>query len=123
MPNAKRMQRINEAAAHTLAELLPEVKDPRLQNNMLSVVKCDVTRDLSYCKVYISVFGEHDPKQIKEGLRSASGFLRRELGARQRFRVTPELVFVLDDSIAQGAHISQLINSLNISRDDENDAE
>ncbi len=97
-----------------LAEILREVKDPRINSVMLSILRCETTTDLRWCKVYVSALGEFDPKELKRGLKSVSGFLRRELAHRMTLRYTPELVFVLDDSIAYGAHISQLINELDI---------
>ncbi|MBR5903391.1 MAG: 30S ribosome-binding factor RbfA [Clostridia bacterium] len=122
--NNSRMVRINEEVMRSLATLIRQVKDPRLQSAMISVIRCEVTNDLRWCKVYVSVLGEHDPKEIKKGLKSASGFLRRELAHSMSLRYTPELVFVLDDSIAYGAHIAGILNKLDIrSKDDTNDTE
>ena len=119
-----RNARINEEIMKALSEILPTVKDPRLQGCMLSIVRCEATPDLRWCKVYVSVLGEHDPREIKRGLKSASGFLRRELAHSVSLRYTPELVFVLDDSIAYGAHIAGILNKLDIrSEEDENDTE
>ena len=77
---------------------------------MLSVVRCEVTNDMRWCRVYLSALGEHDKKELKRGLLSCSGFLRRELAQRLRLRYTPELQFFADDSIAHGAHILDLLN-------------
>ena len=122
--NNSRMVRIIEEVMRNLATLIRQVKDPRLQSAMISVIRCDVTNDLRWCKVYVSVLGEHDPKEIKRGLKSASGFLRRELAHSMSLRYTPELVFVLDDSIAYGAHIACILNKLDIrAEDEENDTE
>jgi len=109
------MDKINEAVTRGLAELLSEIKDPRLNGNMISVLRCDVTRDLRWCKVYISVFGEFNKKEILAGLKSASGFMRRELAHRLSLRSTPELIFVLDDSISHGAKIAKMLNDLGVS--------
>ena len=117
--NSSRMVRINEEVLRHLATLIRQVKDPRLQSAMISVIRCDVTNDLRWCKVYVSVLGQHDPKEIMKGLKSASGFLRRELAHSMSLRYTPELVFVLDDSIAYGAHIAGIINKLDIKHDEE----
>lgn len=123
--NSNRIDRINEEVTRCLAELLPTVKDPRLSGPMLTVVRCEVTGDLRWCKVFLSILGSYDEKQLKLGLKSASGFLRREVAHRLSLRYTPELIFVLDDSISRGAHISALINKLDIKPDEEdgNDAD
>jgi len=118
-----RIDRINEEVMRALAELLRGVKDPRVQRAMLSVIRCEVTNDLRWCKVYISALGNVDQKDLKKGLKSASGFLRRELAAQVSLRYTPELVFVIDDSIAYGAHIAKMINELDIKPEEENDIE
>ena len=110
---------INEEIMKCLAEVLPTVKDPRLKGCMLSILRCEATNDLRWCKVYISVLGEHDPKELKKGLKSASGFLRSELAHRMTLRYTPELVFVLDDSISYGVHINKLIEDLDIKHDED----
>ena len=111
---SNRTARINEEIMKYLAEILREVKDPRLSGVMLSILRCETTTDLRWCKVFLSAMGDYDPNELKRGLKSVSGFLRRELAHRLTLRYTPELVFVLDDSIAYGAHISQLINQLDI---------
>ena len=116
--NSSRVQRINEEVTRELATLLRGVKDPRVSGVMLSVVRGAVTNDLRWCKVYLSALGDCDQKELRQGLKSCSGFLRRELAQRLRLRYTPELVFVLDDSIAYGAHIAQVLNTLDIPEDD-----
>ncbi len=109
---SNKILRINEDIRRVLSSLLREVKDPRLQQGMLSITEVDTTGDLRFAKVYISVLGEADEKELKKGLRSASGYLRRELGAKLDLRYTPELIFELDGSIARGAKISKLLNEL-----------
>ena len=122
MPN-HHIDRINDDIRRVLAEKLREVKDPRVnQGSMLTVTHTDTTNDLRHCKVFVSVLGEYDAKEMKRGLKSVSGWLRRELGNALNLRYTPELTFELDDSIAQGAYINQLINDLDIQHDD-NDSE
>ena len=117
MPN-HHIDRINDDIRRVLAEKLREVKDPRVnQGAMLTVTHTDTTNDLRHCKVYVSVLGDYDPKQMMRGLKSASGFLRRELGHSLDLRYTPELTFILDDSIAHGAYINKLINDLDIQHD------
>lgn len=117
--NSSRMVRINEEVMRNLATLIRQVKDPRIANSMVSVIRCDVTNDLRWCKVYVSVLGQFDYKEIMKGLKSASGFLRRELAHSMSLRYTPELVFVIDDSIAYGAHIAGILNKLDIRSEDE----
>ena len=114
------IQRINDDIRRCLAELLRQVKDPRVrQGDLLSVVRTDTTGDLRYCKVYLSVLGDVDEKELKKGLRSCAGWLRRELGASLSLRYTPELIFELDHSIEHGAHINEIIQSLDIGADGE----
>ena len=113
------IQRINDDIRRTLADLLRQVKDPRVQQGeLVSIVRTDTTGDLRYCKVYLSVLGKVDETEFKKGLRSCSGWLRRELGSSLSLRYTPELVFVLDHSIEHGAHINELISQLDIPAED-----
>ena len=121
--NAKRIDRINEEVLKELSGLLRDVKDPRLSVPMLTVLRCEVTNDLRWCKVYLSVLGDYDEKELRRGLKSCSGFLRRELAHRLSLRYTPELTFVMDDSIAHGAHIAQVLNTLDIRPDEEDDGD
>ena len=114
-----RNARINEEIMKALSEILPTVKDPRLQGCMLSIVRCEATPDLRWCKVYVSALGSYDAKELKRGFKSVSGFLRRELAHMLTLRYTPELVFELDDSISYGVHISKLLNDLDIKHDEE----
>jgi ribosome-binding factor A len=87
-----------------------DLKDPRLPK-MVSVISADVTKDLRYAKVFISVLGdETDKKNAIAALKSAAGFMRREVGHRMQLRYTPELLFELDNSIERGVYISKLIN-------------
>ena len=109
------IQRINEDIRLCLSEKLRQVKDPRVQQgDLLSVVRTDTTGDLRYCKVYLSVLGEVNEKEFKKGLKSCSGWLRRELGVSLSLRYTPELIFELDHSIEHGAHINSVIRQLDI---------
>ena len=118
MPNFK-IDRVNDDIRRVLSERLRELKDPRVQQGLLSITRVDTTRDLRYCKVYLSVLGEFNAKDMMKGLKSAAGWLRRELGAALELRYTPELIFELDDSIRHGAHINELIASLDIQHDDD----
>ncbi len=101
---SNRMGRINEEVQRELAALIPTVKDPRV-TGMISVTAVDVTPDLKFAKVYISALDKGDSEQVLKGLKSAGGYLRRELGRSLKLRATPELTFVRDDSIDKGAHI------------------
>ena len=110
---SNRIGRINEEIQRELSEQLRRLKDPRVsQTGMVSVTRVDTTGDLRYARVYISVLDKSQEKDVLKGLKSAGGYLRREIGARLQLRYTPELVFQLDDSIAQGAHILDLIEEL-----------
>ena len=86
---------------------------------MISIVSVETTGDLRWCKVYISVLGLQSEKDFLKGLKSASGWLRRELGSALSLRYTPELVFQLDKSIEYGAHINSVIQTLDIKPEEE----
>ena len=88
-----------------------DVSDPRT-DCMFSITHVDVTRDLRYAKVYVSVYDKSRSKEVLKGLKSAGGYLRRELGGKLSLRYTPELMFQRDDSMAEGAHILELIEKL-----------
>ena len=105
---SNRIGRINEEIQRELASLIPNVKDPRV-TGMISVTAVDTTPDLRYAKIYISVLDKSDSAQVLKGLKSASGFLRRELGRALQLRYTPELQFIADDSIQHGAHILEVL--------------
>lgn len=105
-----RLDRTNDDIQIVLAELLRSIKDPRVNQGMISVTRTETTGDLRYCKVSISVYGLKSEKELKKGLKSASGWLRRELGQKLSLRYTPELIFELDNSIEHGAHINEIIN-------------
>lgn len=108
---SNRIGRINEEIQRELAGLIRNLKDPRVQT-MLSITRVETTNDLRYSKVYISVLEENRAKEALKGLKSAGGWLRRELGARLQLRYTPELVFELDDSLKYGAHMYELLSKL-----------
>ena len=96
-----------------LADIIrTEIKDPRI-HPMTSVVSAQVTPDLKYCRVYVSVLGDEEAaKSTIEGLKSAVGYVRRELARRVNLRNTPEITFVLDQSIEYGVHMSHLIDEV-----------
>ena len=110
-----RMGRINEELQRALSELIRTVKDPRV-HGLLSITAVDTTADLKYAKVYVSSLDQSDMKEVLKGLKSASGFLRRELGHALQLRYTPELQFIGDDSIQHGAHILEVLRQ--VERDD-----
>ena len=116
MPSNK-LARTNDDIQFVLSRLIPQVKDPRVQQGMISVVSVDTSGDLRWCKVCLSVYGLKDEKEFKKGIRSASGWLRREVGNALSLRYTPEFVFILDDSIAHGAHISKMLADLEVKED------
>jgi len=118
---SNKLQRINEDIRLALSELLRNVKDPRVQQGLVTVTACEATGDLKFCKVYLSVLGLQSEKELKKGLKSASGWLRHELAMRLRIRNIPELVFEVDRSIEHGAHINQLLAGLEIKEDTEDD--
>ena len=107
---SNRIGRINEAIREALAGLLRTVKAPRVTESMLTITHVDTTSDLRYARVYISALNCQDEKGLMKGLKSASGYLRHELGQKVDLRYTPELQFIMDDSIAHGAHILELLN-------------
>ena len=109
--SATRMGRINEEIQRCLSELIRTVKDPRV-HGLLSITAVDTTADLKYAKVYVSSLDQSDMKEVLKGLKSASGYLRRELGHTLSLRATPELTFLQDDSMVKGAHILQVMEDL-----------
>jgi len=115
--SSNRIGRINEEIQRELSELIRTLKDPRVQA-MISITQVDTTGDLRYAKIYVSVLEKGKTRDVLKGLKSAGGFLRRELGARLQLRYTPELVFVEDDSIEHGAHIFDLISKLHQSEEE-----
>lgn len=121
MPSNK-LARTNDDIQLVMSKLLREIKDPRVNQGMISVTRVETTGDMRYSKIWLSVMGMQNEKDFKKGLKSASGWLRRELGNSLKLRNTPELSFEIDHSIEYGAHINELINSLDI-RDDEDEEE
>ena len=120
---SNRIGRINEEIQRELAELLRELKDPRVHKTMLSITHVETTPDLRYAKVYVSLLDKEYTKETLAGLKSAAGYLRRELGRTLQLRYTPELQWQADDSIVQGAHILDILSKLDIPEDEHEDAE
>ena len=105
---SNRIGRINEEIQRELSSLIPTVKDPRV-TGMISVTSVNTTPDLKFAKIYVSVLDKSQETQVLKGLKSAGGYLRRELGRTLNLRNTPELSFVPDDSIDHGARILSML--------------
>ncbi len=118
---SNRIGRINEEIQKELAALIRNLKDPRVQDTMISITHVETTPDLRYAKVYVSFLQEERAEAALKGLKSAGGYLRRELGRSLQLRYTPELVWALDDSITYGAKMLKLINSLEVKQDGDAD--
>ena len=115
-----RASRTGEDIMRELTAILRRVKDPRVSGTMLSIVRADVTNDMSYATVYVSsVDGMEATREAVKGLKSAAGFMRRELGMALSLRHTPELRFVADDSIEYSSRITAKLNRLHIPADEE----
>lgn len=118
----ERVERIEEEVKKIVIKAIDrDLKDPRL-TGLISVTKVDVSRDLKYCKIYVSMLGVADQKEAMDALKSSAGFVRREIGANIRMHSTPEVKFEFDDSIEYGNKIQKMINDLDI-KPIENDSE
>ena len=120
---SNRIAIINEEIQKELSALLRNVKDPRVQDVMISITRVETTPDLRYTKVYVSFLQEEKAKDAMAGLKSAAGWIRRQLGSNLKLRYAPEIVWALDDSITYGARMLNLINSLGVKHDEEADEE
>lgn len=116
-----RRGRINEEMQKEMTSILRKVKDPRISDAFISITAADCTADLKYAKIYYSAL-RGDAKEIAKGLKAATGFIRRELARSLNLRITPELTFLPDTSIAYGAHIASILETLDI-REEEEDPE
>ena len=115
---SNRIGRINEEIQKELSAQLRTLKDPRVSTTgMVSITRVDTTGDLRYARIYISCLDKSREKDVMKGLKSASGYLRRELGRTLQLRYTPELQFIADDSIQHGAHILEVLRQ--VEREDE----
>ena len=120
---SNRINRINEEIQKELSSLLRTVKDPRVQDTMISITRVETTPDLRYTKVYVSFLQSEKADEAMKGLKSAAGYLRRQLASNLKLRYAPEIVWALDDSITYGARMLNLINSLGVKHDEDSDEE
>ena len=117
---SNRIGRINEEIQKVLSEDLRSLKDPRI-HGLISITEVDTTGDLRYAKVYVSVLEKDSSKEVLKGLKSAAGFLRRDLGTKLQLRYTPELIFVEDNSIERDIHIFDILSRLDIPEEETED--
>lgn len=118
--NEARLNRINEELKKELSQVLNyELKNPNV-TGMLSVTRVKITPDFKYAKVYVSILNSKNIKKTMEGLKESSGFLRSKLAKTINLRITPELVFELDDSLEYGARIDSILKDININKEDAN---
>ena len=117
---SSRIGRINEEIMRELSTSIRSLKDPRVQG-MITITAVDTASDLRTAKVYVSVYDKYRSKEVLKGLKSAGGFLRRQLGASLQLRYTPELVFEEDHSIEHGTRIFEILSKLDLAEDEPND--
>lgn len=117
---SSRIGRINEEIMRELSTSIRSLKDPRVQG-MITITAVDTASDLRTAKAYVSVYDKSRSKEVLKGLKSAGGFLRRQLGASLQLRYTPELVFEEDHSIEHGTRIFEILSKLDIPEDEPND--
>ena len=116
---SKRIDGINQEIQKELSQLLRTVKDPRVQDVMISITRVETTPDLRWTKVYVSFLQEDKVKDAMAGLKSAAGYLRRQIASNLQLRYAPEIQWALDDSITYGARMLELINSLGVKHDED----
>ncbi len=115
-----RKGRINDEVKKELSLIIRELKDPRINEAFVSVTAVEVSGDLKFAKVYYSAM-MGDKKEVAKGLKSSAGFIRREVARRLNLRMTPEFSFYEDHSIEHGAHISKILNEIEITPDEDED--
>ena len=118
---SKSILRINEDTQRELSALLREIKDPRINQGMISITSVNTTGDLSQSKIGLSVYDLKSKTDLMKGLKSASGHLRYELGRALNLRHTPQLIFELDKSIERGVKIASILNDLDIQHDEDSE--
>ena len=116
---SKSLLRINEDIQRELSALLRNIKDPRVNQGMISITSVNTTNELSQSKIYLSVYDLKSKTDFMKGLKSASGHLRYELGRALNLRHTPQLIFELDKSIERGSKIASILDELDIPPDEE----
>jgi len=109
-----RRNRINDSVAEEAAQIIREIKDPRVASAMITITGADVTADLKYAKLFYSVFtsDEEEKKEIAKGLKSAAPFMRSQLARRLNLRITPEITFVEDKGVEHGAKIAKILEEI-----------
>ena len=108
-----RQNRINDAVKEEMAQIMRDVKDPRIAEALVSITAADVSADLKFAKIFYSVYGG-DQAEIAKALKNATGFFRSELAKRINLRITPNLTFVYDSSAEYGSNISKILKGLDI---------
>jgi len=117
----ERTDRVEEEIKKIVGTLIDNgIKDPRV-NGLISVTKVIVSKDMKYCKIYVSMIGTKDIEEAMKGLDSAKGVVRKEIGSKIRTFNTPEVKFIYDDSMAYGQHIDNILSGLNIQHDEEDE--
>lgn len=115
-----RIDRISEDIKREIIAVIRELKDPRIMDKLLTVVRVEVSSDASFAKVYISAMeGIDTAKTAVKGLESATGYIRKEVGKRLRLRKTPELKFIADNSIEHGMNITKIMDDLKVEENDD----
>ena len=117
-----RQGRINDEVQKEMALIVREIKDPRVSGKMICITAAEITPDLKFGKIYYSVMGG-DKKEVAQGLKAASGYIRRQIAQRLNLRITPEFTFHLDESIEYGAHIASILNTIEFSDEEETSEE
>lgn len=107
-----RLDRINEQMTKELSEIIRTVKDPRVSSSLVTITSSHVTPDLKFAKIFFSSIGGEDKNEIKKGLESASGYIRKQIAERLNLRITPELKFFQDNSVEYGANIEKLLKQI-----------
>ena len=109
---SRRLTRINDEIKEQTAILIRDLKDPRL-SGLITVIKADTTQDLKYCKIYVSIMGsEEDKENSISALKNAQGFIKKQLAHNVNLRQTPQLSFILDDSLDHSMRIQEILNDL-----------
>ncbi len=117
----QRIHKIGEEIKREISDIIAkELKDPRIKGGVISITGVDVSGDLSFAKIFVSVYGKDvDGKKVLETLKKSSGFIRTELGRRIKIRHIPELIFQLDTSMEYGDHINKILKDLNVKEEKE----